>query len=134
MIYVKRGTLPGAPAMHSNGGLSTGAKAAIGIMVPLVVIASALGAFFFYKRRRKTPAIDVEQVGTKGDERLAPSEVPDYSIDMAESEKKSGNKNENETPVHEISADAMLEMEGDSSFAPLEMDAVEQSPHDTLQH
>lgn len=37
----------------SSGGLSTGAKAAIGVVIPVVVIALAIGLFFLYRRRKQ---------------------------------------------------------------------------------
>ncbi|POR34692.1 Transmembrane alpha-helix domain-containing protein [Tolypocladium paradoxum] len=42
-----------SPSPSEPGGLSTGAKAAIGVVVPIVVIAAFLGAFFFLRRRRQ---------------------------------------------------------------------------------
>ncbi|UNI15469.1 hypothetical protein JDV02_001999 [Purpureocillium takamizusanense] len=37
----------------SRGGMSTGAKAAIGTVIPLVFLAMALGAYFLIRRRRR---------------------------------------------------------------------------------
>lgn len=37
----------------SNGGLSTGAKIAIGVVIPVVVLAAVIGVFLFFRRRRR---------------------------------------------------------------------------------
>lgn len=42
----------------SGGGLSTGAKAAIGVVVPLVFILLALAIFLLWQRRRRNKAVD----------------------------------------------------------------------------
>ncbi|KAI9172329.1 hypothetical protein HJFPF1_01829 [Paramyrothecium foliicola] len=47
----------------SNGGLSTGAIAAIGVVVPLSVIAILVGAFLLFRRRRKQQVQDAPSYG-----------------------------------------------------------------------
>jgi len=54
----------GDDSAGSGGGLSTGAKAAIGVVIPLVAIAILVGAFFFIRRRRRA--------------RDGPNELPAY--------------------------------------------------------
>lgn len=58
-------SLPSNSSPSSSGGLSTGAKAAIGagVAVPLVVVLAALGAFWFFWRRRYQAAPTSEPPG-----------------------------------------------------------------------
>lgn len=47
----------------SGGGLSTGAKAAIGVVVPLVVLGALAALFFFWWRRRRQSYSGVHEMG-----------------------------------------------------------------------
>ena len=47
-----------SPTPAPSSGLSTGAKVAIGVVIPLVVIAALIAAFFFFRRRRRTTPQD----------------------------------------------------------------------------
>lgn len=64
-------TATGTPS-QSTGGLSTGAKAAIGVCIPVVFLALVFGIFWFFRTRRKR-AIDAHQ----GVAYEAPTGVPD---------------------------------------------------------
>ncbi|CEJ83169.1 hypothetical protein VHEMI03190 [[Torrubiella] hemipterigena] len=128
MIYIKHETLPGAPTEGHE--LSTGAKAVIGILIPLVVLGLAIGGLFFNKIRKRRAATDIERLAPGKDTAISPNEAPDQST--IQPEKEDVKKKVVETPLCEISSDVVMEMEGDNSFAPLEMDADQHIPHDTL--
>lgn len=128
MIYITHETLPGAPTEGHD--LSTGAKAAIGIIIPLVVLGLAIGGLFFYKRKKRRAATDIEHLAPAEDTAISPNEAPDQTT--LQTEKEENEKKVVETPLYEISSDVVMEMEGDNSFAPLEMDADQHIPHDTL--
>jgi LPXTG-motif cell wall-anchored protein len=42
--------------------LSTGAKAAIGVVIPAVFLALMIGGYFFYRRKRKASAEEVAEM------------------------------------------------------------------------
>jgi hypothetical protein len=48
-----RAPTPSAKSASSSSGLSTGAKIAIGVVIPVVFIMLLLGLFFFFRRRRR---------------------------------------------------------------------------------
>ena len=48
------GTDSADPASSDDGGLSTGAKAAIGVVIPVFIIALAVGMFFLYRKRKQS--------------------------------------------------------------------------------
>ncbi|KAL3963348.1 hypothetical protein ACCO45_000352 [Purpureocillium lilacinum] len=64
MVYQESDLPKSTTAGETGGGLSTGAKAAIGVVIPLVAIAILVGAFFFIRRRRRA--------------RDGPNELPAY--------------------------------------------------------
>lgn len=68
-----------APSNSSSGsgGLSTGAKAAIGVVVPVAVIALLLGIFFFWRRKiRKLKENDWPEPSTNSSFRHSAAQPP----------------------------------------------------------
>ncbi|KAJ6440284.1 transmembrane alpha-helix domain-containing protein [Purpureocillium lavendulum] len=65
-------TETGGGGADDGAGLSTGAKVAIGVVIPLVAIAALIGAFFFIRRRRRRA-------------RDGPNELPAYGAGNADS-------------------------------------------------
>ena len=57
---------PSPDSTHGNKNLSTGAKAAIGTVVPVVVIGLVVGLFFFWRLRRRRPNAETK-IGTDAD-------------------------------------------------------------------
>lgn len=51
------------PTSASSSGLSTGAKIGIGVAVPLVVILLAIGAFIFFRRRKRSVQAQTDDGG-----------------------------------------------------------------------
>lgn len=67
------------PGNSSSGGLSTGAKAAIGVVVPIVVLGLLVGLFFWWRKRRQYKRVQVQSnppTELHGQERSPPSELP----------------------------------------------------------
>lgn len=63
-------SLPPSTPSVSPGGISTGAKAAIGVAIPVAFLAVIFGAFWFFRRRRNNVGIGYEhQVSSPTDGR-----------------------------------------------------------------
>jgi len=91
----------GGDALRSSGnsGLSTGAKAAIGVAIPVVLIAMMAGAFFLWRKRRKTKTAPSRGIELPPNERPKPELQGNPVYELEEPPfREIGNK---ETPWHE---------------------------------
>ncbi|KAH7094693.1 hypothetical protein FB567DRAFT_510839 [Paraphoma chrysanthemicola] len=63
----------GSSGSSGNGGLSTGAKVAIGVVIPLVFLVGALAFFLLWRRRKQKKAAAVLAPANMGDEKSTPA-------------------------------------------------------------
>jgi hypothetical protein len=78
-----------------SSGLSSGAKIAVGVTIPVVVIAVVLGIFLFFRRRGKRGA-KARHDNIGGEERKYPNDRGELGTEGALSEL------ETRTPCHEL--------------------------------
>jgi hypothetical protein len=88
----------------SSGGLSIGAKAAIGVVIPVVVLGLLAGLFFWWRKRQQYNKVDVASSNTPTElhgQDAAPTELAQYSGLMKKPEQTAPPE---ELPAHEAPA------------------------------
>lgn len=89
----------------SSGGLSNGAKAAIGVVVPVVVIGLLIGIFFWWRKRQQYNKVVSTNTPTElhGQEVAPPTELAQYS-GLMNKPKQPADAPPEELPAHEAPA------------------------------
>ncbi len=116
-----------ASISNNNGGLSTGAKAAIGVIIPLFVLALLFGLYIFYRRKRKSRSSDTTTPDPEKPELHGSSKSGGFTIlhklrsELSGSSEKDGVKHK---PSYELPAKNVPPVELPASLPPvIELDA-----------